>query len=219
MEVCPRNDLLRCTTTRNWLDSLNHWIAGKTASDFSLISKGLSVVGLFDYYPAWIQSFAAYDYKCTSESREAASKLLDASWFEDSLKAFQEAPEGLDPTPILERVVRGCCQCEPHSMPEFFNQAFTDAGFADNKHERVQIAISAIKDTEVTFPFPLLLFSLVLAVHSIFSLPWMSVISFKIFFRIVHAFFFSPHFICSNVSPMRNKNVFIFFYFQLKKHH
>ena len=56
---------------------------------------------------------------------------------------------------MKDRIIRGCCQCEAHSMPEFFTQDVKDSGFPDNKHQWVQLAISAIKDTELTVAFEL----------------------------------------------------------------
>lgn len=109
-----------------------------------------------------------YGYKCDAiiddpssplnnvTAKVAATMLLNASSFEYSLKPFAKEPVGLDDSYEYEKTITGCCQCEPHSMPEFFNQVAMDPGFLDNKHEEVQIAISALKDTELTVCFELM---------------------------------------------------------------
>ena len=61
---------------------------------------------------------------------------------------------------MLKKV--GCCQCERHSMPEFFEvenldkERYTNVGFNDNKHVLVQTTISAVQDVTLMIVLELL---------------------------------------------------------------
>merc|ERR1711871_1611368 len=45
---------------------------------------------------------------------------------------------------------RGCCQCERHQMPKFFEVSISDLGFPDNKHGFVQLQFLALNPVELT---------------------------------------------------------------------
>ena len=167
MEYCRRVGDSPVCRGRSYRDSSNNFASGKTAVDFELLADGLTTQEVFATYQGWIESFATFNYECNvtiddpssanygRNSNKVAAEMLEASSFEHSLKPFLEPPLGLDDVPQLERMVTGCCACEPHSMPEFFNQNAPDPGFYDNKHTKVQLAVSALKDTEITVCFEL----------------------------------------------------------------
>ncbi|GLE05146.1 hypothetical protein PINS_up014134 [Pythium insidiosum] len=50
----------------------------------------------------------------------------------------------------------GCCSCERHEMPFFFEDTKSDLGFPDNKHGYLQFSVSAIERTELTIVVELL---------------------------------------------------------------
>ncbi|CAM9249368.1 unnamed protein product, partial [Phaeothamnion confervicola] len=77
--------------------------------------------------------------------------------------ATQEASGGLvdaavsaDGSVLVERSTTGCCQCERHSLPAFFADDTEDFGYPDNKHNLVQVDLSAIRGVEVTIALELL---------------------------------------------------------------
>ena len=162
MEFCRRNPFSEFCTTRSYRDSLNNFEAGKTAVDYELLSGGLTTQEVFQLYSGWVESYALFGYRCDAtisdpsspnygvNARTAASRLMNNSGFEVSLKPFLAPPLGLIDEPQFVMNVTGCCQCEPHSMPSFFNKDILDAGFPDNKHSEVQLSISALKDTSIT---------------------------------------------------------------------
>jgi len=53
---------------------------------------------------------------------------------------------------------KGCCQCERHPMPIYYNHTETvvDIGFPDNKHAVVQFTLTALQDLQLTVVFELL---------------------------------------------------------------
>jgi hypothetical protein len=167
MEYCERGGDSKACRGRAYKDSLNNFVSGKTAVDFELLAGGLTTQDVFGKYTGWVETYAAFGYACNvtvtdaasanfgQNSNRAAAARLTASSFELSRKPFARAPAGLSDAPQFERTVAGCCACEPHSMPEFFNQNTPDPGFPDNKHTDVQLAISALKDTELTVCFEL----------------------------------------------------------------
>ena len=50
----------------------------------------------------------------------------------------------------------GCCRCQRHPMPAYFERNMPLSGFPDDKHQPVQLAITAIDDVELTVAVELL---------------------------------------------------------------
>ena len=50
----------------------------------------------------------------------------------------------------------GCCKCQRHSMPAFFETNSRVSGFPDDKHQTIQLAISALAKIELTIVVELL---------------------------------------------------------------
>ena len=50
----------------------------------------------------------------------------------------------------------GCCRCQRHPMPAYFDVNVPSLGFPDDKHQPVQLAITAIDDVELTVAVELL---------------------------------------------------------------
>jgi hypothetical protein len=158
MEYCIRDSEHKCIAGNTYYDSLNNFKAGKTAVDMDILGGGTTTKTVLRDYIGWIEPYADYDYACNasgSNMRKVVSAFLNSSGFENSLKPFNEDPVGYDDELQYEKTITGCCKCEPHSMPEFFNQKMKDPGFPDNKHTDVQLVVSALKDTEITICFEL----------------------------------------------------------------
>ncbi len=54
------------------------------------------------------------------------------------------------------RTFRGCCECRRHPMPSFFESNAHVSGFPDDKHQPIQLAISALARVELTIVIELL---------------------------------------------------------------
>lgn len=54
------------------------------------------------------------------------------------------------------QVTPGCCACERHSLPSYFQDTTADFGFSDNKHNMIQLTMQPVKATEVTVVLELL---------------------------------------------------------------
>ncbi|CAM9271195.1 unnamed protein product, partial [Hapterophycus canaliculatus] len=50
----------------------------------------------------------------------------------------------------------GCCQCEPHSLPPYFEDTSSDQGYPDTKHNLVSFSLTALKEVEITATLELL---------------------------------------------------------------
>ena len=48
------------------------------------------------------------------------------------------------------RLARGCCECRRHSMPAFFANNLPTSGYPDDKHQPLQLTISALAQVELT---------------------------------------------------------------------
>ena len=53
-------------------------------------------------------------------------------------------------------VTKGCCDCQPHPLPEFFKNNRRTGGFPDDKHKNLQFTITAINNVDLTIVFELL---------------------------------------------------------------
>ncbi len=56
---------------------------------------------------------------------------------------------------VVQTVTKGCCQCQPHSLPAFFADTSQDRGFPDNKHNIIQVSFTAIQPVDVLLVFEL----------------------------------------------------------------
>ncbi|TYZ61830.1 hypothetical protein PybrP1_007587 [[Pythium] brassicae (nom. inval.)] len=54
------------------------------------------------------------------------------------------------------KVLPGCCACERHEMPYYFEDTTLDLGFPDNKHGYLQFSIAAVERSELTIVLELL---------------------------------------------------------------
>ena len=52
--------------------------------------------------------------------------------------------------------VDGCCQCQPQKMPSFFEKNIRHSGFPDDKHQSIELSITALKSVELTATIELL---------------------------------------------------------------
>ncbi|CAM9426180.1 unnamed protein product, partial [Ectocarpus fasciculatus] len=50
----------------------------------------------------------------------------------------------------------GCCQCESHSLPPYFDDTSADQGYPDTKHNLISFSLTALKEVEVTAALELL---------------------------------------------------------------
>lgn len=50
----------------------------------------------------------------------------------------------------------GCCNCKPLDMPSYFEKKLSDSGFPDNKHQVVQLSITALDSVNLTVAIELL---------------------------------------------------------------
>ncbi|MEO1777025.1 MAG: hypothetical protein AAFS07_18955, partial [Pseudomonadota bacterium] len=101
----------------------------------------------------FLTSYRAFGYDCNAtrqgiSAASAARDLLESS-------SFVTLDDGTG-SAAPRRRQQGCCQCEPHSMPEFFTRPLTDPGFPDNKHTTVQLVMTALRDVELTVCLELL---------------------------------------------------------------
>jgi len=49
-----------------------------------------------------------------------------------------------------------CCLCQSHSLPTFFDSLVTDSGFLDNKHQIIQLSITALEHVQLDVHIELL---------------------------------------------------------------
>jgi hypothetical protein len=69
---------------------------------------------------------------------------------QEELSYFIEEPWREGSPPPAQLSTPGCCQCESHSLPAFFDDDTADAGFPDNKHNIIQFSVTALQPAEVT---------------------------------------------------------------------
>ena len=43
----------------------------------------------------------------------------------------------------------GCCQCQSHRLPEVFHSQVNDSGFLENKHQVIQLVVSALEQVQL----------------------------------------------------------------------
>ncbi len=77
-------------------------------------------------------------------------------WFEDDNNGVQDGDNVNEEPAQPQTVTKGCCQCQPHSLPAFFADTSQDRGFPDNKHDIIQISLTVLQPVKVILVLELL---------------------------------------------------------------
>lgn len=66
---------------------------------------------------------------------------------------WQSPREALNHKPGLNQPwiqKKGCCECKTHPMPQFFHSSRNMSGYPDDKHQPIQITISALESVDIS---------------------------------------------------------------------
>lgn len=153
-EYCMRSGLETDPTDFTCDDGSKHITTLASAYEYF---KTVDDYRLSELEPPWLKGFDQFDYECNPGEDDGAEdpKVVIGRQLEDSFFEYilDKQGETIDETwaPANGAAFRGCCQCEPKAMPEFFTQhTIANPGFPDNKHTRVQLALTALQNLEVT---------------------------------------------------------------------
>jgi len=87
-----------------------------------------------------------------------AGHLQEKSKYEVDLEWKEEMEQIVDPAfrDTFYKRTPGCCECERHWMPYYFQKKKEDLGYPDNKHGFVQLQLHILERSELTIVFELL---------------------------------------------------------------
>lgn len=96
--------------------------------------------------------------KSMQEDRDNDAPLSLFNEWQGSSQAQSDTPHNRFKPELSEPWVtaKGCCRCQRHSMPHFFETNAYTSGFPDDKHHPIQITISALARVELTIVVELL---------------------------------------------------------------
>ncbi len=95
----------------------------------------------------WKPVFLDDGYTAANGLIQQTNSTFVEQWLDDD--DAEDGDGSINEEPQVQTVTKGCCQCQPHSLPAFFADTSQDRGFPDNKHNLIQVSFTALQPVDV----------------------------------------------------------------------